>query len=73
MYNGKVIRTMLAERSIQHKELLTYLGSDSNSSLLQIIDGNPTVKRLERVADFFGCSMDVFFNREAFLYFSYLF
>ena len=29
----------------------------------QIMTGNPTVKRLEPVADFFQVSMDVFFNR----------
>ena len=51
---------------IPNKDLLMYLGYNregGNSSLTQIMDGNPTVKRLEPVADFFKVSMDVFFNR----------
>lgn len=64
MYNGNKIKQLLAERNILNKELLNYLGSDANATLTQIVNGNPTVKRLEKVADFFGVSMDVFFNRE---------
>ena len=66
MYNGQIIRTLLEARKIQNKELLTYLGYNrdgGNSSLNQIIEGNPTVRRLEPVADFFQVSMDVFFER----------
>ena len=66
MYNGQIIRTLLEARKIQNKELLTYLGYNrdgGNSSLKQIIEGNPTVRRLEPVADFFQVSMDVFFER----------
>ena len=64
MYNGNIIRQLLVERNIPNKELLRYLGTEANASLAQIINGNPTVKRLEKVADFFGVSMDVFFERE---------
>ena len=64
MYNGNIIKQLLAEKKIQNKELLNYLGTEANSSLSQIVNGNPTVRRLEKVADFFGVSMDVFFNRE---------
>ena len=64
MYNGQIIKQLLAERNIPNKELLKYLGTEANSSLSQITNGNPTVKRLERVADFFGISMDTFFERE---------
>ena len=64
MYNGQIIKQLLAEKNIQNKELLNYLGTEANSSLSQIVNGNPTVRRLEKVADFFGVSMDVFFNRE---------
>lgn len=64
MYNGNIIRQLLVERNIPNKELLRYLGTEANASLVQIVNGNPTVKRLEKVADFFGVSMDVFFERE---------
>lgn len=64
MYNGNIIRQLLVERNIPNKELLRYLGTEANASLAQIVNGNPTVKRLEKVADFFGVSMDVFFDRE---------
>ena len=64
MYNGNIIRQLLVERNIPNKELLRYLGTEANASLAQIVNGNPTVKRLEKVADFFGVSMDVFFERE---------
>lgn len=64
MYNGNIIRQLLVERNIPNKDLLRYLGTEANASLAQIVNGNPTVKRLEKVADFFGVSMDVFFERE---------
>ena len=64
MYNGNIIRQLLVERNIPNKELLRYLGTEANASLAQIVNGNPTVKRLEKVADFFGVSMDVFLERE---------
>ena len=64
MYNGQIIKQLLVEKNIQNKELLSYLGTEANSSLSQIVNGNPTVKRLEKVADFFGVSMDVFFERK---------
>jgi transcriptional regulator with XRE-family HTH domain len=64
MYNGNIIRQLLVEKNIPNKELLKYLGTEANASLAQIVNGNPTVKRLEKVADFFGVSMDVFFDRE---------
>ena len=63
-YNGNVIKQLLLDKKVTNKELLKYLGTEANSSLAQIVNGNPTVKRLEKVADFFGVSMDVFFERE---------
>ena len=66
MYNGNIIKELLKTRNIPNKELLKYLGYDcegGNTSLSQIINGNPTVKRLEPVADFFDVSMDIFFER----------
>lgn len=64
MYNGNVIKQLLLDKKVTNKELLKHLGTEANSSLAQIVNGNPTVKRLEKVADFFGVSMDVFFERE---------
>lgn len=67
MYNGQIVKHLLETRKIPNKELLKYLGKDKpggNSALRQIINGNPNVRTLEPVADFFGVSMDVFFKRE---------
>lgn len=64
MYNGNVVKQLLLDKKVTNKELLRYLGTEANASLAQIVNGNPTVKRLEKVADFFGVSMDVFFERE---------
>lgn len=66
MYNGKVIRKILRERNLLQKDLLEYLYSDvakSSGSITQLENGNPTVKTLERIADYFHVSMDVFFER----------
>lgn len=67
MYNGKIIKRLLEVKKIPNKELLAYIGHNregGNSSLNQIINGNPTVRRLEPVADFFEVSMDIFFERK---------
>lgn len=55
MYNGNVIKQLLLDKKVTNKELLRYLGTEANASLAQIVNGNPTVKRLEKVADFSGC------------------
>ena len=66
MYNGLIIERLLEARKIQKKVILDYLGiprEGGGTALKQIMTGNPTVKRLEPVADFFQVSMDVFFER----------
>ena len=66
MYNGLIIEQLLDARKIQKKVILDYLGiprEGGGTALKQIMTGNPTVKRLEPVADFFQVSMDVFFER----------
>lgn len=66
MYNGQIIKYLLQANKLHNKELLSYLGYEgpgSSSAMKQLTEGNPTVKRLESVADFFKVSMDVFFNR----------
>ncbi|MDC7147583.1 hypothetical protein [Bacteroides ovatus] len=66
MYNGYIIKDLLDSRRIPNKALLEYISREKsgNSALKQIIEGNPTVKRLEPVADFFQVSMDTFFDRQ---------
>lgn len=67
MYNGLIIEELLDSRKIQKKIILDYLEiprDGGGTALKQIITGNPTVKRLEPVADFFQVSMDIFFNRK---------
>jgi len=68
MYNGLIINKLLEDRRLKKTELIDYLGykrEGGNSSLHQIMNGNPTVKNLEPIADFFQVSMDVFFERKA--------
>lgn len=67
MYNGLIINRLLEDRRLKKVELIDYLEyprEAGNSSLKQIITGNPTVKKLEPIADFFQVSMDVFFERK---------
>lgn len=67
MYNGLIIDELLESRKIQKKIILDYLEiprDGGGTALKQIMTGNPTVKRLEPVADFFQVSMDIFFNRK---------
>lgn len=63
MYNGRKVKELLAINGKRNQELLDYLGSTSRTTIAQLVTGNPTVKKLEKVADFFGVSMDVFFER----------
>lgn len=66
MYNGLIIRDLLESRKIPNKTLLEFLSREKggNTALKQIIEGNPTVRRLEPIADFFRVSMDTFFERK---------
>lgn len=63
MYNGTVIEKLLSERKLRIKDLQDALRISYNS-YKTIVHGNPTVKTLEPVANFFKVSMDVFFDRE---------
>lgn len=64
MYNGKVIRDLLESRGKKIQDLRDGLGYKGNTSIYQIIEGNPSVTILEKVADFFRVSMDTFFIRD---------
>lgn len=63
MYNGLVINNLLFDRNIKKKDLVIAI-KGNNSTMESVINGNPTVKTLEKVADFFKVSMDIFFERE---------
>lgn len=65
MYNGAVINELLIVQKKKAKDLLSFLGANTNGSLTQIVRGNPSADRLEKIADFFGCSIDTFFVRES--------
>lgn len=63
MYNGQIISTLLTERGLKAKDLLEYLQVNSNGSLSNIVRGNPTAERLEKIADFFDIPIDALFSR----------
>lgn len=63
MYNGQIINQLLKEQRRQKKELCQFIGSN-NSGIESIINGNPTITKLEKVADFFRVPIDTFFIRE---------
>lgn len=63
MFKGITIKRLLEERNITKKSLIEYLET-SPSVLDKIINnGNPTASNIERIADFFNVSIDVFFDR----------
>ena len=62
MYNGQIINFLLENRCIKKKDLIISI-KGTNSTMESIINGNPTVKTLEKVANFFDISMDLFFDR----------
>jgi len=63
MYNPQIIIDLLAERGIKNTELNEYLGYDKNAYIKQVIGADIRVSKLEKIADFFGVSIDTFFNR----------
>lgn len=64
MYNGLIINQLLRDRKIKKNSLIAHMRT-SSSGIESIINGNPTVNTLEKIADFFNVSMDVFFERES--------
>ena len=63
MYNGNKINELLKERNIKKKELVSYLNT-SRAAVEHMIHGNPTVLSIEKIADFFDVSIELFFIRE---------
>ena len=65
MYNGKVIKELLDSKNIPYGDLLKALGMNpKQTSVNSLVKGNPSAKRLESIADFFGVSIDTLFIRE---------
>lgn len=62
MYNGLIINKLLESRQIKIVEFQEALGISYNG-YKSIVNGNPTVNTLERVADFFEISIAEFFDR----------
>lgn len=65
MYNSQRINDLLEERRLPKKALLDYLGKNWNGSLDLVVKGDIRVSKIERIADFFGVSIDTFFDRQS--------
>lgn len=63
MYNGKIINALLKQQGKKKKDLLDALGVNYGGSIRPFVDGNPSVNKIEAIADFFGVSIDTFFIR----------
>lgn len=63
MYNPNTVIKMLEERGLNKIDLTSYLGLAPQASLKQVINRNISVGRLEKIADFFGVSVETFFDR----------
>ena len=61
MYNGEEIKHLLLKQNKSKTELSKAVTGRSNSSLHHIYK-NPTAATLEKIADFFGVSIDTLFN-----------
>ena len=65
MYNGSIIKELLDSKKIPYGDLLKALGMNpKQTSVNTLIRGNPSAKRLEEIADFFGVPIDTLFIRE---------
>lgn len=63
MYKGSKIKDLLKERKISAKELLDYLGVKDNGTIARFTGPDIKASRLEQIADFFGVSVEYFFER----------
>ena len=65
MYNGKIIKELLDRKKIPSGDLLTAIGMNpKQTSVNALVNGNPSAKRLEAIADFLGVTIDTLFIRE---------
>ena len=65
MFKGQIINTLLTNKKASKKDLIDFVGL-SKSQVYKIINGEamPQADNLERIADFFNVSMDIFFDRK---------
>ncbi len=64
MYNPKKVIELIESSGIRKKELLDFMGMNYNGSVDAVIKGDIRVSKLEKIADFFGVPVDVFFDRD---------
>lgn len=63
MYNGLIVKDLLKQKKVKQIDLIRYMDWQGSASVASFINRNPTASQLEKVADFFGVSIDTFFIR----------
>lgn len=63
MYNGLIVKELLKQKKVKQKDLIEFMNWQGSSNVASFMNRNPTASQLERVADFFGVSIDTFFIR----------
>ena len=64
MYTPLTVMDLLASTGAKTRELLELMSKYWNGSVAQVINGDIRVSKLEKIADFFGVSVEEFFDRE---------
>lgn len=66
MFNGQIINDLIEKKRAKKVDVYTYAGI-TKATLDNIIKGTniPNCTTIERIADFFGVSIDSFFNRDS--------
>lgn len=64
MYNPQKVLDLLESTGAKNRELLDFMGKNWNGSVAQVISGDIRVSKLEKIADFFGVSVEEFFDRD---------
>lgn len=63
MYSKKKIETLMKARRVNKTQLGKMLGDISGAAVYAILNGNPTARMLEKMADALQCPIDAFFDR----------
>ena len=63
MYSKKKIETLMKARRVNKTQLGKMLGDISGAAVYAILNGNPTARMLEKMADALQCPIDAFFER----------
>lgn len=63
MYNGLIVKDLLKQKNVKQIDLIRYMDWQGSASVASFMNRNPTASQLEKVADFFGVSIDTFFIR----------